>query len=181
MTIKKFRNFDIFILAIVVIIVDVVGVLFFKRAHITMYFAPSYAIVILAYVRWKGYGFYVHGAQIVTHIILYTLVTDDPLGVIGIHIFSLIGLSIYYMYIHHKKVKVWQLSQVWLMYLFAYIATFILEFSMMNLFGYQINLIDMVINHLFNFIFVGGILFLISKQKTLFIDMKHYFLNRAER
>lgn len=181
MTIQKFRNFDILILSIVVVVVDVLGVLFFKRAHISMYFAPSYAIVILAYVRWKTYGIYVHGAQIVTHSILYTVITDDPLGVIGIHIFSLIGLSIYYLYIHYKKVKVWQLSQVLLMYLFAYIVTIILEFSLMNLFGYQVNFIDMGINHLFNFIFVGGILFLISKQKTLFIDMKHYFLNRAER
>lgn len=111
MTINKFRNFDILILSIVVIVVDILGVLLFKRAEISMYFAASYAIVILAYVRWKVYGLFVHGVQIITHITLYAMITNEPLGVIGIHAISLLGLLVYLAYIQIKKIKKWRLSQ----------------------------------------------------------------------
>ncbi len=181
MTIQKFRNFDIAILSFLAILVDVIGVLFFKRAQIPMYFSISYAVVILAYVRWHKFGFIVNGAVMLTHLILFILVFDTAVGEIALHVFSLVGLSIFLGYKHIKNLKTWKFGDVILAYVLTYITVFILEFGLSNLFGYDRNIIDMFISQIFNIVFTLGILFIIFKQKTLFIDMTYYFEKREER
>ena len=181
MTIRKFRNFDIAVLSIMVIIIDIVGVLFFKRAQISMYFAISYAVVILAYVRWNKFGLIVNGLTMLCHLILLGILVEDPIGVVLLHTLSLSGLSVFLGFKTLRKLKVWQFWEVFIGYILTYLVVFFVEYGLLNLFGYNIKLIDMGINQSFNFIFVLGILFIIYKQKSLFIDMRYYFEKREER
>jgi hypothetical protein len=181
LTIEKFRNIDIALLSFIAVIVDVIGILLFKKSFIVMYFSLSYVIVILTYVRWGRFGLIPNILVSINHLILYFTLSSDNATSIVLHGIAILSLYMFYVLKKYFIKETMTLRKLLTGYVLTYLMTLVVEYALFFIFNQAVDLWSMLLNHIFNFILVFGVLIVVYKQKNLCVDMHQYLVNKNER
>lgn len=178
LTIKKFMMFDLIVLTIIAVIVDIVGFFASKTDLKFLYVALSVIVMMIAYIRWDFKAFVIPLVIVILHMILYrggTLLTQT---VYALSIFS-VGLSM----IWFKLVKRDQIKEEVLLltgyFVTGYLALFLFQAWASYLSG-EVQWVTLLIRHSVNFILGWVVLFIASKQEDLLVGMKAYLLRSIE-
>ncbi|MCR3905633.1 MAG: hypothetical protein NUK62_01200 [Tenericutes bacterium] len=181
MTIKKFRTFDLIVLATAAIITDVLLALF-GLIGIRLYLAISYPIIILCYIRWRKYGIYSHLAVVLAHFILYGLYLDVGWLIALAHILALMMFAFILPLLKTKTFDKKRVEMKYniLLYLGIYLIVFFAEWILFAVFGFGLNLINHALNHSLNILLGLGLIMIMAYQKDLMVNMHQYLLEKDE-
>jgi hypothetical protein len=176
LTITKFRNIDILIFTVISVIIDFV-LARYGLFGLRMYISLVLPISLIVIVRWRKWGLISLLAIAISHIFGYW---DNHILVIMAHIISLsvIALAVFLvpkLYWRNKS-----FANLALIYLILYLPMIFIEWALLLLFGREVSITNILLNHSVNFFLGLFILFLVYLQKDLVVDMKKYFINKEK-
>lgn len=180
MTIQKFRTFDLIILTVIAVILDIVVGLF-GFFSIQLFMAISFPIIMLCYIRWHVYGIIPNVIISIAHLLIH----NDPeisFMIVLIHAFSVLAWSLTLLMIKYKPFKKKKLTygNASLMFLIIYIVMITIEWILLSLFNQPITYLNQLLNHTLNLIVGLGLTVIIAYQKDLMVDMKIYLMEKEK-
>lgn len=178
MTIRKFMTYDLIVLTMMAIIIDVIGYFASRSALVFFYVSLSIPIMLIAYIRWGHHGLLINVVIASLHIILYRNYEWINLLLYAVSIGS-VGLSmIWFKLIKKNQIKD-EFMWLTLYYLTGYLSLFLFQILSQYLISGEIQWVTMTARHAINFLLGWLILFIASKQQDFMVDMRHYLLKAA--
>ncbi len=178
LTIKKFMTIDLTVLTVLAIIVDVIGYFASQSALTFLYVALSIPLLMMAFIRWNKYAFSMVIVVVILHAILYH--SGSALATI----LYLIGFPatmitmLWFKMFPQNRIR-HEVLLLTLYYTTGYLALFLFHIMAMSVLG-DIQWITLLIRHSFNFIFGWFILWIISRQQDLLVDMKSFLIKQSQ-
>jgi hypothetical protein len=179
LTIKKFMTFDLLVLTIMAIVVDVIGYFASQSDLVFLYVSLSIPIILIAYIRWGYKALVINLIIMVLHLILYRGIQVLPMI---IYLFSLISISISMLWFKFTKkdsIKD-EVLLITLYFLTAYITLFLIQAIAQYVEGGEIQWVTLLIRHSVNIILGWVILMIAARQQDLMVDMKTYLLREIK-
>lgn len=178
LTIKKFMMFDLIVLTIIAIVVDIVGYFASQTDLKFLYVALSVVVMMIAYIRWDYKALVIPLVIAILHLILYkggTFVTQM------IYVISLFSTSLGMIWF--KLVKRDQIKDEALLitgyFLTGYVSLFLIQ-ALASYVSGDVQWVTLLIRHSVNAILGFVIFFMATKQQDLCVNMKAYLLRSIE-
>lgn len=176
MTITKFRNIDILIFTLISVIIDFV-LARYGLFGLRMYISLALPISLIVIIRWRKWGLISLLAIAISHIFGYW---DNHILVIIAHTISLSVIALAVLLAPKLYWRNKSFANLVLIYLIIYLPMIIIEWALLLLFGREVLITNILLNHSVNFFLGLFILFLVYLQKDLVVDMKKYFINKEK-
>lgn len=177
MSVAKLRFFDILILTSIALLIDtVVGLSGFLA--IQLYFSIGIPIVLLVYIRWGIYGMIPNVILILLHLIIHFV----SWPVMAAHTIGLMILFLAVFFVKWEKLRrrPIEFHNVFFYYSTFYILMITVEIASLYLFNSGVSIGGFYLNHSMNYFIGLGLLFIISKQKDLLVNMDTYLREESE-
>lgn len=178
LTIKKFMIFDLIVLTIIAVVVDVVGFFASKTDLKFLYVALSFIVMMIAYIRWDFKALVIPVVIVILHMILYQGGTFVTQMIYALSIFSISLSMIWFKFVKRDQIK----DEVLLLtgyFITGYLALFMLQAWASYVSG-EVQWVTLLVRHSVNFILGWVVLFIASKQEDLLVGMKAYLLRSIE-
>ncbi len=179
MTIKKFMTFDLLVLTLLAVLVDVIGYFASLSDLVFLYVSLSIPVILIAYIRWGYKALVINLVIIILHLILYRGIQVLPMIVYLISLASISVSMIWFKLVKKNCIKD-EVLLITLYFLTAYTTLFLLQAFAQYLEGGEIQWITLLIRHSVNIILGWVILVIASKQQDLMVDMHSYLLKQIE-
>ncbi len=179
MTIKKFMTYDLIVLTLMAIVVDIIGYFASQSDLVFLYVSLSIPVILIAYIRWGYKALVINLMIIVLHLILYRGIQVLPMIIYLVSLAS-ISLSMIWFKITKKDGIKDEVLLITMYYLTAYLILFLLQALAQFVEGGEIQWITLLIRHSVNIILGWVILVIASKQQDLMVDMNTYLLKQIE-
>jgi len=179
LTIKKFMTFDLIVLSVVAVLVDVVGYIATRTDLVFFYMMLSLPVMLIAYMRWGYKALWINLVVMGLHILLYG--TSEILGMM-IYLLSILSVSsalIWFKFVDKKLIKN-ELLLLTLYYVSTYLILFFIQVLAQWSIDSSIQWVTLIIRHGVNFFLGWVILVIASRQEDLLVDMKSYLLKQIE-
>lgn len=177
MSVSKLRFFDILIFSAVVIVIDtIVGLTGFFG--IRLFFSIGIPITFLIYIRWGKYAIILNLALVILHFIVH-------FESFSVNLAHSIGILVLLNLLWLRKwsniqTRHIEFHNVFLLFTGLYFVMITVELALLYLFGEGVQIGGFYINQGYNYLIGLGLLFIISKQKDLIVDMDIYLLDNLE-
>ncbi|MDO9629540.1 MAG: hypothetical protein Q7I99_06535 [Acholeplasmataceae bacterium] len=179
MTIKKFMTFDLLVLSLMAVVVDVIGYFASQSDLVFLYVSLSIPVILIAYIRWGVKGLAINLVIMILHLILYRGIQVLPMIVYLISLAS-ISISMIWFKITKKDHIKNEILLITVYYFTAYLTLFLFQALAQFLEGGEIQWFTLLIRHSLNIILGWVILVIASKQQDLMVDMKTYLLKQIK-
>ncbi|PKK99277.1 MAG: hypothetical protein CVV57_03675 [Tenericutes bacterium HGW-Tenericutes-2] len=179
MTIKKFMTFDLLVLTLLAVLVDVIGYFASLSDLVFLYVSLSIPVILIAYIRWGYKALVINLVIIILHLILYRGIQVLPMIVYLLSLGSISVSMIWFKLVKKNGIKD-EVLLITLYFLTAYTTLFLLQAFAQYLEGGEIQWITLLIRHSVNIILGWVILVIASKQQDLMVDMHSYLLKQIE-
>ncbi len=176
MTIAKLRIIDLAVFSLLTIIIDfVLGR--YGLFGLRMYLSVSVCMGLMMIIRWRKWGILTVIVIVIGHMITFW---NNNLLVLIAHSLSLLGIILAIIIEPKIRNKTNHFELIIFLYSGIYLVVVLLEWMFLFLFGQEIALINHLFNHSVNFMLGLFILFLISLQKELLLDMNTYLIEKSK-
>ncbi len=179
MTIKKFMTFDLIVLTLLAVVVDVIGYFASQSDLIFLYVTLSIPVILIAYIRWGYKALVINLVIIVLHLIMYRGIQVIPMIVYLVSLASTSLSMIWFKLIKKDDIKD-EVLLITLYFLTAYVALFLLQAFAQFLEGGEIQWFTLLIRHSVNIVLGWVILMIAARQQDLMVDMNTYLLKQIE-
>lgn len=178
LTIKKFMTFDLLVLTVIALIVDIVGYFASKTDLKFLYVALSFVVMLIAYIRWDYKAFIIPVVVTLLHFALYRGGTLLSNMVYAVSIFSVGSSMVWFKLAKRDEIKN-EVLLLTLYYVTGYVIMFLFQALASSIVG-EVQWETLLIRHSVNFILGWFIFFIASKQEDLLVNMKKYLLRSIE-
>ena len=179
MTIKKFMTFDLLVLTIMAVVVDVIGYFASQSELVFLYVSLSIPVILIAYIRWGYKALVINLVIVVLHLILYRGIQVIPMMIYLISLLSISVSMIWFKFTKKNGIKD-EVLLITLYFLTAYTTLFFIQALAQYVEGGEIQWVTLLIRHSVNIILGWVILMIASRQEDLMVDMNVYLLKQIQ-
>ncbi len=174
MTISKFRYIELLVFTAISILIDfLIGR--YGLFGLRMFFAISYPVIFLMYIRWRKWGLTINALVVIAHAIIYI---DNPPLVILAHCLSILILGLMVFIEPKIRNKTFKYETISLIFIGLYLVMIMVEWLLLLIFGQDISLWGHLINQSVNLFIALLVLFIMHLQTDLVTDMETYFIQK---
>ncbi len=168
---SRFRLIDITVFTLIAVIIDIViGV--YGLFGIRLYISVGIPIIFLLYLRWGKYALLTNVIIILVHFLVHYV----NIYVMFTHSIGLFSLSIAIFLRRWRKLqkKNIEFQHIFFSFFILYAVMFFIEWFLLMLLNQDINILVQLLNHSLNLVLSVLLLFFMSKQNDLLVNMNIY-------
>ncbi len=177
LSLNKLRLIDIVLFTFIAVVIDIVIGLY-GLLGLKLFISVGIPTVLFLYIRWGKYALIANGTIIIVHFIVHYV----NLYVMIAHSLGLLSLSLAILFVKWKKLLKRNIAfqHIFLYFLSLYVLMLVVEWFLLIIFNQDVSFLGHILNHSLNIFLSIGLLYMISRQKDLMVNIDIYLKDNVE-